>query len=52
MSDELYVVGLDIAPQMKNFKRVVVVKDLVAADEFKDKLTRAFASTEKRFRIE
>lgn len=52
MSDELYVVGLDIAPQMKDFKRVVVVKDLVSADEFKDKLTRVLANTEKRFRIE
>ena len=52
MSDELYVVGLDIAPQMKDFKRVVVVKDLISADEFKDKLTRALANTEKRFRIE
>ena len=51
-TDELYVVGLDIAPQMKNFKRVVVIKDLVSADEFTGKLTRALASTEERFRIE
>jgi PTS system ascorbate-specific IIB component len=51
-TDELYVVGLDIAPQMKDFKRVVVIKDMISTDEFKDKLNRALASTEKRFRIE
>ena len=51
-TDELYVVGLDIAPQMKDFKRVVVIKDMISTDEFKDKLNRALASTENRFRIE
>ena len=50
-SDELYVVGLDIAPQMKDFKRVMIIRDMVSADEFADKLTRALESTEKRFRI-
>jgi PTS system ascorbate-specific IIB component len=51
-SDELYVVGLDIAPQMKDFKRVIIIRDMVSTDEFVDKLTRAIESAEKRFRIE
>lgn len=51
-TDELYVVGLDIAPQMKDFKRVVVIKDMISTDEFKYKLNRALTSTENRFRIE
>lgn len=51
-SDELYVVGLDIAPQMKDFKRVIIIRDMVSTDEFIDKLTRALESAEKRFRIE
>ena len=50
-SDELYVAGLDLAPQMKDFKRVMIIRDMVSADEFADKLTRALESTEKRFRI-
>lgn len=52
ISDELYVVGLDIAPQMKDFKRVIIIRDMVSTDEFIDKLTRALESAEKRFRIE
>lgn len=52
ISDELYVVGLDIAPQMKDFKRVIIIRDMVSTDEFTDKLTRALESAEKRFRIE
>ena len=52
ISDELFVVGLDIAPQMKDFKRVVVIQNMVSTDEFADKLNRALNSTEKRFRIE
>ena len=52
ISDELYVVGLDIAPQMKDFKRVIIIRDMVSTDEFVDKLTRALESAEKRFRIE
>ena len=51
-SDELYVVGLDIAPQMKDFKRVIIIRDMVSTDEFTEKLTRALESAEKRFRIE
>jgi PTS system ascorbate-specific IIB component len=52
ISDELYVVGLDIAPQMKDFKRVIIIRDMVSTDEFVDKLTRALESADKRFRIE
>ena len=52
ISDELYVVGLDIAPQMKDFKRVIIIRDMVSTDEFTEKLTRALESAEKRFRIE
>ena len=50
-SDALYVVGLDIAPQMKDFKRVVVIQSMVSTDEFVDKLEKAFGSTEEKFRI-
>ena len=52
ISDELYVVGLYIAPQMKDFKRVIIIRDMVSTDEFTEKLTRALESAEKRFRIE
>lgn len=52
ISDELYVVGLDIAPQMKDFKRVIIIRDMVSTDEFIDKLTKALECAEKRFRIE
>lgn len=51
-SDELYVVGLDIAPQMKDFKRVVVIQNMVSTEEFMEKLEKAFSCTDKKFRIE
>ena len=50
-SDVLYVVGLDIAPQMKDFKKVVVIQSMVSTDEFVEKLEKAFISTEEKFRI-
>lgn len=50
-SDDLYVVGLDIAPQMKDFKRVVIVQNMVSTDEFVEKLEKALRSTEEKFRI-
>jgi len=52
MSDELYVVGLDLAPQMSAFRKVVVIQNMLSTEECIDKLTRAFKSTEKKFRIE
>ena len=51
-SDDLFVVGLDIAPAMRDFKRVVVMHNLVSREEFTEKIKRALACTEKRFRIE
>ena len=51
-SDDLYVVGLDIAPSRKAFKRLVVIHNLVSREELTEKIKRAFNSTEIRFRIE
>ena len=49
---ELYVVGLDIAPQMRRFPAVVVLRDLISRDELRRKLNQAFESKEEAFRIE
>ena len=51
-SDDLYVVGLDIAPSMKAFKKVIVLHNLVSREELTEKLSRALNCKEKRFRIE
>ena len=51
-SDDLYVVGLDIAPAMKAFKYVVVIHNLVSREEFTEKVSRALNCTGKSFRIE
>lgn len=40
--DDLFVVGLDIAPQMRRFKHVIVLKDLISKEELKTKLEESF----------
>ena len=52
MSRDLFVVGLDIAPQMGRFSSVIVLKDLISKDELREKLQRAFDSETRKFRIE
>ena len=54
--DDLFVVGLDIAPQLRSFRRVIVLHDLISRKELERKLREAFEKLEKNkdedFRIE
>lgn len=43
-SADLFVVGRDIAPQLKSFPRVVVLNKIMSMVELTDKLKEAFAT--------
>ncbi len=45
--EDLFVVGLDLAPQMRGFRRVVVLHDLISRKELEQKLRAAFEKLEK-----
>lgn len=49
---DLFVVGLDIAPQMKSFSRVIVLHNLIDKEELRGKLEQALGSAEETFWIE
>ncbi len=49
---DLFVVGKDIAPQLKSYPRVVVLKKIMSMKELQEKLEIAFAKTEDSFWIE
>ena len=51
-SADLFVVGKDIAPQLKSYPRVVVLKKIMSMKELQEKLEIAFAKTEDSFWIE
>ena len=42
-SADLFVVGKDIAPQLKDFPRVVVLDKIMSMTELSEKLEKAFA---------
>ena len=48
---DLFVVGLDIEPQMKTYPRVIILKDLVNLEELKEKLLLAFSYEDNTFHI-
>ena len=49
---DLFVVGLDIAPQMRSFRQVIVLHDLIDRSELEGKLREAFERKGEAFRIE
>jgi PTS system ascorbate-specific IIB component len=49
---DLFVVGRDLAPQLKKFPRVIVLKKIMSVAELTEKLERAFAETADTFFIE
>ena len=49
---DLFVVGKDIAPTLKNYPRVVVLKKIMSMKELTEKLEKAFAMEEDTFHIE
>ncbi len=49
---DLYVVGLDIAPQFEQFPRVIVMKQIIDMEELEEKLTQALTTYDKQFHIE
>ena len=54
--EDLFVVGLDIAPQMRSFRRVIALHDLISRKELEGKLQDALERLDKNddedFRIE
>lgn len=49
---DLYVVGADLAPQLKDFPRVVVLERVMSMKELSAKLEKAFAEEADEFHIE
>lgn len=49
---DLFVVGRDLAPQLKNYPRVIVLKKIMSMAELKDKLEKAFAEESDTFFID
>ena len=47
----LFVVGLDIEHQMRQYPRVIVLKDLVSNEELSEKLKEAFSKEEDTYII-
>ncbi len=51
-SADLFVVGKDIAPQLKDYPRVVVLQKIMSMKELTEKLEQAFAQDADTFHIE
>lgn len=51
-SADLFVVGKDIAPQLQDYPRVVVLKKILSMKELTEKLEKAFAQEADEFHIE
>lgn len=49
---DLFVVGRDLAPQLKSFPRVIVLKKIMSMAELTEKLEKAFAEESDTFFIE
>ena len=49
---DLFVVGRDLAPQLKSFPRVIVLKKIMSVKELTEKLEKAFAEESETFFIE
>lgn len=49
---DLYICGLDVAFQLKDYPRLIVLKNLIMLDEVQEKLQKALESEEKTFYIE
>lgn len=48
---DLYICGLDVAPQLKNYPRVIVLKNIIMYDELEEKLLDAMNRKEDTFYI-
>ena len=46
---DLYICGLDVAPQLKAYPRVIVLKNIIMYDELEEKLTQAFEQSKDTF---
>ncbi len=51
-SADLFVVGKDIAPQLKDYPRVVVLQKIMSMKELTEKLEKAFNQEADEFHIE
>lgn len=49
---DLFVVGKDLAPQLKSYPRVIVLNKIMSMAELSEKLEVAFAKEEDNFWIE
>ena len=49
---DLFVVGRDLAPQLKKYPRVIVLKKIMSVAELTEKLEKAFAEESDTFFIE
>ena len=49
---DLYVVGRDLAPQLKQYPRVIVLKKIMSLAELTQKLEKAFAEEADEYFIE
>lgn len=51
-SADLFVVGKDIAPQLKDYPRVIVLQKIMSMQELTGKLEKAFQEESDEFHIE
>ena len=50
-SADMFVAGIDVAPVLRKYPRVVILKDLISYEEAREKLKQAFESEEESFFI-
>ena len=48
---DLYICGLDVAPQLKTYPRVIVLKNIIMLDEMTGKLKKALNEADDNFYI-
>ena len=49
---DIYICGLDVAYQLRDYPRVIVLRNLIMVEEIQEKLKRAFTTKEDTFHIE
>ncbi|MCF0106295.1 MAG: PTS sugar transporter subunit IIB [Holdemanella sp.] len=49
---DLFIAGLDVVRTLKEYPRVIVLKDLISYEELENKLLKALNSNEEKFWIE
>lgn len=51
-SGDIFIVGLDVFPLFKNFKKVIIIKEIINYQELETKLSLALSSQKEHFIIQ